>query len=184
MSTELTASGLALTSLLLCGGGVGALRVGWRRSDMLGRLAPTAGWVLLAAAIYIGVQAWGAEFGITYVLAAFSLIALMGVALNIERRPVVPDKGGIQSNHPSSTWQKWLTFLIAGPLIGLVSCQLTLLCASALPGSEVSNMATAAIVFPTLWGVLSYLSCLVGNSSKQAVVLTVIAVATSLALYI
>ncbi len=129
-------------------------------------------------------QAWGLEFGISYALAGFSLIALIVVGLNVERRPAIIDKGDIQLKRISSPYQKLLTFLAAGPLAGLVSCQLTLLFASALFDSQITSMAAAAIVFPTLWGVLSYLSCLVGNPGRQAVMLCAIAGAASLVLYI
>lgn len=132
-------------------------------------------------------QLWGAEFGISYWFAAFTLVALLFVAANSERRPVIAENGrssiiGVATQRASAR-QKWLTFLAAGPLAGLASCQLTLLVAYVLPGNEVNNMAIAAITFPVLWGMLAYVVCAIAGPGTWALALSTAAAIFSIVLY-
>lgn len=174
----------ALAGLLLCCSGLGALRFGWRRQDPIYRWVVAIGWLSLATAIYACIVAWGVEYGISYVLAGITLVALLLVGRNAEVRPNRKDKTSLSSGTATSTVQKLLTFLAAGPLGGIVSCQLTLVLTRILPGTELNNMATAAVLFPILWGIFAYLSCLAGRPGRQVTLLIAVAAISSAALYL
>lgn len=175
---------LALAGLLLCCSGLGALRYGWRRQGALYRWVVAVGWLLLASAIYALINAWGEEYGVSYALAGITLFALLLVSANAEVRPNKRDKTPLTPGTATSTGQKLLTFFAAGPLSGIASCQLTLALTLILPGTELSNMATAAVLFPTLWGIFAYLSCLAGRPGRQAALLIAVTVISSVALYL
>lgn len=139
--------------------------------------------MLLSAATYMSVQAWGVEFGISYALSGFTLIALPLVLVNMKRRPAAADKGHSTPELATGTRRKCLTLLTAGPLAGLASGQLTLVVTRALPGSEVNNMATAALAFPILWGLMAYATCLTHTPKKPAMMFFAVAATFSIALY-
>lgn len=183
MSAGVTVSTFAFAALLLCYAGLGALRLGWRRKHMPGRLAILGGWALLVAAICFSIQAWGVEYGTSYALAALSLMGLSLVAVNTERRPQALEKVRSDLALPASAFQKWLTFLAAGPLAGITSMHVTLWVARALPGGEINNMAIAAIVFPVLWALTAYLVCFIRRPVLSAISLTVTAAIACIALY-
>ncbi len=172
-----------LLEVLLCSFGLGALRLGWRRSGTGPTLSVVVGWLLLAVAIYVAVSNWGAEFGISYALAGISLLALLLVGLNCEIRPAKRDRA-VSNPAGTTSLHKWLTCLSAGPLAGIASCQITLVAVYFFPGSEMNRMAAAAVLFPVLWGIAAYISCLMGRPGRQAVALSLVTIATSLILYI
>ncbi|MFK7978106.1 MAG: hypothetical protein AB8C02_18380 [Halioglobus sp.] len=173
-----------LIALLLCFFGLLLLRVGWRRTSRRYRLAKALGWGLLSVATYLSMQVWGAEFGLSYALAAFSGVALALVGVNSVRRPALQEKASSASVQGTTLAQKCITFLAAGPLAGLASCQFTLLSASALPGNEINSMAIAAVVFPLLWGLLAYMVCVIAKPVNLAIALSTAATVFSFALYV
>lgn len=172
-----------LLEVLLCSSGLGALRLGWRRPGAGSTLSVVVGWLLLAVAIYVAVSYWGVEFGISYALAGISVLALVLVGLNCETRPAKREKP-VSNPDATPSLHKWLTCLSAGPLAGIASCQVTLMAVYFLPGSEINRMAAAAVLFPVLWGIAAYISCLIGRPGRQALALSLVTIATSLILYI
>ncbi|RLQ23357.1 hypothetical protein DWB85_02045 [Seongchinamella sediminis] len=174
----------AIGGLLLCCAGVTTLRAAWRRPQIRWRWAAGAGWLLLALSLYSGALAWGWEFGSSYLLAAISLVAVVVLLANSERRPpgVERTAGGMEGS--SSALHKWSLFLVAGPLAGIASCQLTLLLVLLLPGGEIGSMAAAAVLFPVAWALLAFYTCYLDKPARLGTGLLLAALMSSLALYL
>ncbi|KZX58100.1 hypothetical protein A3709_18685 [Halioglobus sp. HI00S01] len=172
----------AILSLTLGAAGLGALRLGWRKPDTRGRIAVATAWFLFGACLAISVAHWGAEFGLSYGLAALGLLALIPVLTSYSYKPRKRDAavGGLTS----TCGHRWLTFLSAGPLAGIACCQLTLVLVNHGPGSEITRMAWAAVGFPTLWGLAAYVICMQRQPGRYALICTALIAACSLYLYL
>ncbi|QFU77353.1 hypothetical protein EY643_17725 [Halioglobus maricola] len=175
-------SSQAALSLILGAAGLGALRLGWRKKTPGSRTTVVLGWILLGTCLATAVQYWGAEFGLSYSLAALGLLALIPITANYEYKPPKVDHsaGGLSS----TPGHRWLTFLAAGPLAGIACCQLTLTLVDLAPGSEINRMAWAAVGFPSLWGLLMYLICTQRQPVRYALICTALIIACSLYLYL
>lgn len=180
-----TISPALLAAILMCSGIIG-LRLGWRKPSKRMRLTVLGGWLVLAIAGYVAILAWGLELGISYALGGIALCGGVTVFLNRSVHSLREDKPGNSRAKPlaSDYGHRWLTFITAGPLAGLASCQFVLACAVVMPGSEITRMATSAILFPILWGIVAAVSCMFNHPGRQAIIFLLIAALSSLLVYL
>ena len=174
----------ALVGVLAGSTGVVGLRLGWRKRAVTARIVVALAWLLLGVAVYACGQMWGGEFGISYFFAVLALVAWLLVLGGGELRPPRVEKAASNVAAGTSTWHKCLTFLAAGPLAGLASCQLTLACTYLLPATELTRMASAAILFPVLWGIVAAVTCMLGRPGRAAMIFVGIAALSSLSIYL
>lgn len=174
----------ALVGVLAGSTGVLGLRLGWRKRAVPARILVAIAWLLLGVAVYACSQMWGGEFGISYFFAVLALAAWLLVLGSGELRAPRAEKPASNTAGGTSTWHKWLTFLAAGPLAGLASCQLTLAATYLLPATELTRVASAAILFPVLWGIVAAVSCMLDRPGRAAMVFLGIAALSSLSIYL
>lgn len=183
----LAGTGALVASLITGCCGLAALRFSWRKGGHYGRLATASGWGLLAGCLYFASAGLGSEFGLSYALAALSVGALGLVALNVQKRPAKPLSPAApeltDQAPPGKVTRKLLTFMTAGPLAGVASCQLTLVVMHTLPIAHINGMAAAAMLFPVTWGVLAYASTALNNPARYAVIFSAVAAFCSFVLY-
>ena len=153
-----------------------------------------ASWIALVLAFTIMIRSIGPEYGLSYASAALSCVGLVLVGANLELRPcrqagVSLAKGRAHGNASiqTSVSQKCGTFLVAGPIAGIASCQVVLVAtyyafgANAVPNAL--GMAMAAIVFPAFWGITAYMVCMLNQTKKLALILLSVASFSSVLLY-
>ncbi len=150
-------SSIALTITLL---GVLLLRLAWRRPSR----APLrlTGWLLLAASVWAWSRAAGAEFGVTYSLATLAFAAWLLAGVNAERRATARRSERIiagPSLADTTTAHKVGTFLAVALLAAVSTALVTIAAARLLPIGSGSQMATAALAYPALWGIAAYWLC-------------------------
>ena len=165
--------------------GLLGLRRSWRHANR--QSWRFGGWLLLLISTGAWIRGLGPEFGITLSLTTLTLLALVLVIANQDRRPPVrrPARAAAgPSLAETSLGHKAATFLVAGVLAGVSTCMLTVALTPFLPTSTANQMATAAMAFPVLWGVAAFAVCLVRRPGLSAISLSLTAVAAALYLYL
>lgn len=119
----------------------------------------------------------------SYALFATSLSGLILVLANVEIRAAKMDKGSKSTLLRRSRLEKGTTFLLAGPLAGIVSGQFALLVTHWMPASEITRMASAVLLFPLLWGVAATALCMRPRSMRHVFLWLAAALLFSAALY-
>ena len=165
---------LLVLALTAGAGSVLSLRLAWRRKGTGNTLLVLAGWSALLVSMLLWTRLQGAEFGVSFALAWLVLCAAAPLLLNREFRPPQPDTPIALASAATSTGQKWLTFIGAGPAGLLATIPLTLMLTMLTPLSRVNQMAIAAVLFPTLWGLAAYGVSAGDNPGRDTVILIVV----------
>ena len=166
-----------VTALLSGAASVAALRGAWRRKGIRNGVLVLIGWLALALSLALWSSALGIEYGVSYALAWFALCAIIAVILNREHRAPQPDRAAPLSE-ATTMGHKWLTFFAAGPLAVIACVPLTLLVTLLLPVARVNQMALAAVLFPTLWGLAAYWASARDNPGRLGIGFTLLALAS------
>ena len=177
----LTVNPFTLAALGLCCGSIIALRLGWRGVRPGQRLLVVLGWALLPSTAVLWSMAEGVEFGISFSVALWSLLACCVIAAGAEyRRAKVPKKPAaeaaqnIQPLTATSTGQKFLTFAAAGPLALVTTCLATVVAVRLIPVDTGAQMATAVVLFPVLCALVMVWCCSGSSSGRNALALVIV----------
>ena len=158
------------------------LRLGWRGTQPRARLLVVIGWVLLVLGMLVWSRAEGAEFGVSFSLALWSLIAWCVIAVGAKYRTAkTANKTPADSNtddnarllSATGTGQKWFTFIVAGPLALVTTCLVTVVLARLLPVDIGTQMVSAAFLFPVLWAVAAVYYCASDLNRRNAQILVI-----------
>lgn len=176
---------LLVGALILCCAGVYLLRVLWRKQNMIGVICA---WGLITVAAIGSSVSVGAEFGVAYVLMAFSVIGAVIVFSGAQSRPVKEEKNRPPDTSPfwdvTSKPHKWATFFIAGPVTGIVSCMAVAGLSQFLPFERPSQMVFAAFIYPFIWAIATVWICSAQRLLNAVVVLITTAILSTLALFV
>lgn len=139
--------------------GLGCLFGAWRRR-IPARFRPVlVGWMLLALSGWFWVAGTGAEFGVSLVLIATSLVAWIYVVANRQRRER-RTRADTSAPKPVAERRRLadhaILLLLVVPLAAVASALVSVALSLALPVSEIDAMVTVLIVMPVLWGCAAY----------------------------
>lgn len=172
-------------ALLAAAAGVALLYGAWLRRIPRRWLPVPAGWALLFASGWFWVSATGAEFGITLVLLATSLVAWLFVWGNRQQRrrrarKAVPPKAA----RGRSFAEHALLFLLVVPLAAVASALISVALSLALPVSEVDAMVIVLAVMPVLWGAGAWWAAADPNTARPAAAMALGALAAAAIIYV
>lgn len=113
------------------------------------------GWGLMAVAIAASVPLMGPARGPFVMLSIGSTVALILVALGVERRNAKKKAARELAPEPSDrrrvVWRGWLRGFLAGPLAGIAALGCGLAVAICAPGQIQSRMVIGGLMVPFLW---------------------------------
>ena len=152
--------------------GVGGLRFAWRGKERRHQIARWGSWLSLLLAILCWSAISGAEFGVSFALLAFSLVALVFLGFNATVKPGQNAKPAVLLEEVnSSRLRKCMTFLVVGPLLGFTSGYGTLVFMLILPFSTSTQLVVASFLYPTLWAIFAFLVCARDRKLADALVM-------------
>lgn len=139
-----------------------AWRGTWRAASTRSRLAVPGGWVLLAVAAALWVQASNLELGLSYAL----LVLPPGAwALAVYNREVRAGRqrstreGQVSLPGAGTLGRQSLRLIAAVPLAGASSAFTAIALATLLPWPLASQLSTGILAMPVLWGAASVWVC-------------------------
>lgn len=109
---------IAASSALL---GIGILRYAWRRPARLHALMVSGGWATVIVSMILYARACGAEAGVPFALAAFSLGGIAAVLGNIEIRTPKKREARERSTPPAESHSSALTVVLRTIVVGLLT---------------------------------------------------------------
>ncbi len=141
--------------------GVSALRLGWESQSKLKGLILWMGWLVLMISGIYWIQFAGAEFGVVYLSIIPGIVAGLMIVIGSEYRPQKwrDQQAEAKPMLTTSVRHRAGTFLVVGPLAGLVSCPVILFIAISLPVEQRDAMIIAALGYPVLWALLAIWCC-------------------------
>lgn len=159
-------------SLLLSVGGAGFLFAAWRQKQSTPLLV-SLGWGALLVSLVTWSRLLGVEFGITYALIALSLVAwlLVGFSLDASRvklnkQPSLPLSWPSLRTLGKHTGLLMLTVVLAGAVSAFVGVGVL----RVLPMARVDTVIVSILLFPLIWGGLSYWYCAAERLLKPVLV--------------
>ncbi|MEM1111860.1 MAG: hypothetical protein AAGI11_08125 [Pseudomonadota bacterium] len=177
----ITSLAFSLTALLAM---LGLLRV-WRRRDRVSHAVRTGSWLLLFGITAGWALVEGPEYGITFALLLFSLVAIAVLAATAAwQSPAQPAK--TETSQPlleSSGGAAFGTFMVIGPLAATAMAFLSIALIGLMPISRVSGLAIAAFLFPLAWAVVATIVSMRNRKGRDAVVLGAVAALSGAYLY-
>lgn len=177
----------ASLGLVLGATGVAGLYSAWRRFALSGAAVVAASWALIAVSLWAWSRAFGAEFGVSFALIAFSLFGGLALLVNFEVRE---RKGDRPANtqavtiDPRSWGRHGLLFFAVVPLAGAASIFCTVLLCGLLPWHDTDKMVLAVLLVPVVWGLAAYWVCADSRPLRPIAVLLACALAPALYLYL
>lgn len=146
-------------ALAAAAAGLGLLYGAWqRRVPRRWRPVPV-GWALLLVSAWFWVNGTGAEFGVSLLLLATSVVAWGFVIANRqyrERRPRADSTAPKAPADARSLAAHVLLFLLTVPLAAVTATLVAVALSLALPWSRVDAMVTVLVLIPILWGCAAY----------------------------
>lgn len=151
---------MSVTSLIgiaAIGAGCLSLRRGWSGShkSTLRRLWVIAGWLLIAAGLYVYVMLYGAERGGALMLCVLGIAAFGVVAFSYSRKPLRKSAARAPlapSLRGSRVWAGVIRFLLAGPVSFIAATGIGLAIAIQAPMNEADRLILGGSLVPFLWG--------------------------------
>lgn len=137
------------------------LRTAWRGAGIRRKLWAAGAGLALIPAITLYALWLGAVVGLTAVLLAFSLCALLVVKLGEERRPARLSQPRVRSDKPlgpverrRTRWRGWARGVAALFLPAIAANAIGAGVAGVVPGAQPDRFAAAVVIVPLLWACL------------------------------
>ncbi|WP_054113831.1 hypothetical protein [Marinagarivorans algicola] len=184
---------MTITSLLLIALSMTLLRLTWRKKGRAFIITKVCIWTLVIGALVLLSTTVGPEFGVAFGFMAVSIAGFALVLINGDYQSThKPAKR--TATHKAASHNSALTplilqhraalLIITGPLALLATCLVTLLMVSLMPAQLDTQMASAAFLFPCLYGLTVYFLCAQAQPFKHAMILLALSVMTGAYLYL
>jgi len=177
----------SLLGVALGASGVAGLYSCWRKMPLSGPLVVALSWLLVAASLWAWSQASGVEFGVSYALMGFSLVAWLVLLFNYEVRESKQARSAPSASVTvdSRSWGRHaLLFVMTLPLAGAASIFSCVWLCSFLPGHTTDKMVLAVFLVPVVWGLAAYWAGADPRPARPALALLLAIAIPALSLYL